>query len=270
MEIARVEARAGGERCPYCRDDLGGVAVVRCPGCGVGHHAACRAEMAHCGTIGCTGRAGRGAPPEGATAAPLRVEQPLRGLPLAAAALLLLLGGGLFALTRAPAPPPVDPHVAAALSALGEAQALRRAGRSADAVAVLAPVASEEARARVPYGLAEVLRCTVHDDRLLAERVPAWEAALSRAGSLPPEERYEAIRALREEVNAPEHHPASSDYYPGEPSLSEMRALVDAARISARLALPPDRREQVEAEERAERERELEALLRSITRGDRR
>lgn len=268
-----IEVRPGGERCPYCRDDLGAVDVVRCPACRVGYHAACRREMPRCGTLGCSGSAraprspGPPRPPPwpevAATPAPLRP-------PLVMTAAALLLAGGIYVISRAPSPPPPDPHVVAALAALEQARALREAGRSAEAIAVLAPVASDEARARVPYGLAEVLRCTLHDDRLLAECVPAWEAALSRAASLPPEERYEAIQAVRAEVNAPENGPASSDYYPGEPKLSELRALVDAARLSAKLALPPDRRERLEAEERAERERELEALWESIRPGGRR
>lgn len=258
-----IEVRPGGERCPYCRDDLGAVDVVRCPACRVGYHAACRREMPRCGTLGCSGSAraprspGPPRPPPwpevAATPAPLRP-------PLVMTAAALLLAGGIYVTSRAPSPPPPDPHVVAALAALEQARALREAGRSAEAIAVLAPVASDEARARVPYGLAEVLRCTLHDERLLGERAPAWEGALARAAALPPEERYEALQALRDEMHAPEHRPAVSDYYRGEVRLGNLYARVEAARTTAKLALPPDRLEQVEAAERAAWERRLESI----------
>lgn len=55
IELEVSARRGGGEvRCVFCRDELIG-AIETCPGCGATFHPACRAEMARCTTIGCSG-----------------------------------------------------------------------------------------------------------------------------------------------------------------------------------------------------------------------
>lgn len=58
LEASSLELRsreAEHERCAYCHADAGGDPLPRCPGCGVGLHAACWGEAEGCPSLGCRG-----------------------------------------------------------------------------------------------------------------------------------------------------------------------------------------------------------------------
>lgn len=103
---------AGSPHCLICRDDLRADVIV-CAGCGARFHLECRAALARCSTLGCTG-----APPARATpVAPPPPASPGVSLPIdaqAASALAALArtslpqGSALPPRPVAPAPPPIS------------------------------------------------------------------------------------------------------------------------------------------------------------------
>lgn len=109
--------RDGGSRCPLCSEALTqGGATRDCPGCGVGYHRSCFAELGGCGTLGCP-RATTGAGDSGSPHRP--AASGVEGGRLSLGALVgfaALLGASALAFLVSSASPEPDPSATPAHS----------------------------------------------------------------------------------------------------------------------------------------------------------
>jgi hypothetical protein len=55
LDGLRISRKAGGGRCPYCRDSLSEDGTRDCADCGTAYHGACWGELGGCATLGCRG-----------------------------------------------------------------------------------------------------------------------------------------------------------------------------------------------------------------------